>query len=143
MVDSLNAKVYLPGNHQTAADYRIDKALAQIDKNGIDPDGKQRKKLEGSCKDFESVLVGQMFAAMRKTIGKNELDDGGMGEEIFTGMLDTETAKGFSSKGGFGMWKPLYGQMLEQFARSGQATDVKTPILPVEIKPPEVDMKLP
>ena len=142
MVDNINTKVYI-GAHQISSDYSIDKATAQIEKNGTDPDGKQRKKLENSCKEFESVLVGQMFAAMRKTIGKNEMNDGGMGEEIFTGMMDTETAKNFSSSGGFGIWKPLYGQMLEQLSRSANPSEVKIPAVPAQVDTPDIDTKLP
>jgi flagellar protein FlgJ len=49
--------------------------------------------LKMASKEFAAVFIGQMFSEMSKTVGKSELMNGGVGEEVFRGMLDQEYAR--------------------------------------------------
>lgn len=57
---------------------------------------KELKKLEGACKDFESIFVFQMMKEMKKTVHKNALNHGGFAEDVFSDMLDQERSKGMN-----------------------------------------------
>lgn len=49
-------------------------------------------RLQQSTRDLEGVFVEQMFKAMRETVPRDGLVDGGTGEEMFTAMLDQKMA---------------------------------------------------
>ncbi len=49
-------------------------------------------RLKDSAGKLEGVFVEQLFKAMRDTVPKDGLTDGGQGEEIFNGMLDQKFA---------------------------------------------------
>ncbi|PCJ59669.1 MAG: hypothetical protein COA79_09705 [Planctomycetota bacterium] len=50
-------------------------------------------RAEEKLGEFQGLLVNMMLSSMRATIPKNELTNGGQGEEIFQQMLDTEYSK--------------------------------------------------
>lgn len=72
---------------------------------------KKDLKLLKLSKELESIFVGQMLKAMRKTVEKTDLMNGGTGEEIFTEMLDTEYSGAMSSNTGFGLAEQIYRQL--------------------------------
>ena len=82
--------------------------LTARDTTGLSPLEAQR--LEKACAEFESLFINLVMKQMRKTVTKSGLIDGGMGEEIFTGMLDEEIAKQMASRHGLG----LRGALIEQ-----------------------------
>lgn len=53
--------------------------------------------------DFESLFSSMMLRAMRKTVGENSLIPIGMGEKIYTEMLDDEYAKMMSTSSTLGL----------------------------------------
>lgn len=76
----------------------------------------EKERLKELCKDFESIFVHQMMKAMRKTIDKEDsLIDGGMGEEIFQDMLDSEYSKEASKTKSLGLSDMLYRQLSKSF----------------------------
>ena len=89
---------------QTAASGQIDKT-----RGGDDP-----KRMEKTCKDFESLFVNYLMKEMRNTIPENELFGGGSAEKIYTTMLDGEVAKHVSRHGGIGLANILYDQMAQK-----------------------------
>jgi flagellar protein FlgJ len=76
-------------------------------------------KLRAAHKDFEAFFVGMLLTEMKKTVKKNEMFDGGRGEEIFEKRLTDEQAKLLVSRGdGFGI-----ARMMDQgYLRSLGAT---------------------
>jgi murein DD-endopeptidase MepM/ murein hydrolase activator NlpD len=78
-------------------------------KAGLSP--REAKRLEAACAEFESLLINLVMKQMRKTVTKSGLIDGGMGEEIFTGMMDEEIAKQMSSRQGLGLRVALMEQL--------------------------------
>ncbi|HNW91404.1 MAG TPA: rod-binding protein [bacterium] len=76
----------------------------------------QEEQLREAAQGLEALLVNQMFSAMRKTVPKDEMMDGGMGEEIFRGMLDQEYATQLSQKGELGLGEIIFRQMRQYIA---------------------------
>lgn len=74
---------------------------------------KEETKLYDSCVEMESLLWKQMLNAMKKTINKTKLIDGGQTEEIFTDFLYDEyasnMAKSSNSKISETLFRQLYG----------------------------------
>jgi len=70
----------------------------------------EKKRLEEACAEFESLFVNLLMKQMRKTVPTSGLVSGGMGEEIFTGMLDEEISRQMAHTQGTG----LRGALLEQ-----------------------------
>jgi Rod binding domain-containing protein len=69
-----------------------------------------RKAIEKTSKDFESVLLYQMLAEMRRSV-----DDAGLledsGNEQVQSMFWYGMAQELSAKGGLGLWRQLSRQM--------------------------------
>jgi Rod binding domain-containing protein len=64
-------------------------------------------RLEGACRDFESLFLSHMLKEMRTTIPKSGFMDGGHAEELFTSMLDGELAQKIAQHGGIGLTQNL------------------------------------
>ncbi len=64
-----------------------------------------------ACVDFESLFVKQMLSAMRETVPKDGLLDGGMGRDIFEDMLYDEYAKKMAQTASFGLADTIYLQI--------------------------------
>ncbi len=61
--------------------------------------------------EMESLLVGNMLKAMRKTVPKNEWLHGGQAEEIFEDMLYDEYAMTLSRNSNLGIARMIYDQL--------------------------------
>ena len=77
---------------------------------------RQERDLREAAQGLEALLVNQMFSAMRKSVPKSEMLDGGMGEEIFRGMLDQEYSTMMSKTGSLGLADLIYNQMHDYIA---------------------------
>lgn len=71
----------------------------------------ESKRLEKACEEFEALFMTKMFASMRQATQDSGLVKKGMGEEIFTEMMDAEIAKQSSQGQGMGLSKMLYESM--------------------------------
>ena len=83
-------------------------------------------KLWKAAQDFESVFMFQVLKQMRSTIHTEGLMHGGVGEEIFTGLMDEELAKHMAGRGGAGIAKMMFSQLSRRFgikeAGEGEST---------------------
>jgi Rod binding domain-containing protein len=70
----------------------------------------EREKLKDACNDFEAIFIKQMLNAMRKTVHKTGLMEGGMAEDIFEDMLHDEYSQVMAKSGGFGVADMLFRQ---------------------------------
>jgi peptidoglycan hydrolase FlgJ len=77
----------------------------------------EEARLRQAAKDLEGVFVGELFKAMRETIPEGGLTDGGMGEEMFTSMLDQHIAPQVSRS-----WQRSIGDALYQQLRGALNT---------------------
>lgn len=54
--------------------------------------GGEAARLRETAKQLEAIFVEQLFKAMRETVPEGGMVDGGSGEEIFSGLLDSHLA---------------------------------------------------
>lgn len=81
---------------------------SQAKKPAIEKNGELFK----ACQDFEALFIKQMLDAMRKTVNKSDdLLKGGMGQDIFEGMLYDEYAKKMAETAQFGLAEMIYRQV--------------------------------
>jgi peptidoglycan hydrolase FlgJ len=94
-------------------------SIDPIRATSVSPKDPQEEKLRKVARDLEGVFVTELFKAMRETVPEGGALSGGMGEEMFTSMMDQHlaplTAEGW--KGGIG--DALYRQL--RGAIDGQA----------------------
>lgn len=85
---------------QGATDAEIEREVtARVDKEKA-----KHARLREAHRDFEAFFVGMLITEMKKTVKKNDMFDGGRGEEIFEKRLTDEQAKLLVSRGdGFGI----------------------------------------
>ena len=74
----------------------------------------QETALDQACRDFESVFINYMLQQMRRTIPQDGLFNGGQAEQIYTSMLDSETARSISNQRGLGLADLLRHQLSAQ-----------------------------
>lgn len=88
---------------------------SKIGKSKLSP---QDEKIKKTAKDFESLLIGEIFKVMRKSIHKTELDKAGFGEKIFESMLDGEMSKNLAQRDMLGISKMLEKELLRKAGRA-------------------------
>lgn len=67
----------------------------------------EERRLRSACRDLEALFIQQLLSAMRRTVPKSGLIDGGRAEEIATSMLDAELSKSMAGAGGLGLAEVL------------------------------------
>ncbi len=78
---------------------RTEKEIDSLNKNAEVQS--ENEKLKALTEEFTSILMKQMFKAMRKTIPENKMLDGGFAEDVFTDMLDDEISTLGAKRDGF------------------------------------------
>lgn len=66
------------------------------------------------CQDFESLMVEQMYKAMRQTIPENDFLPRNLAQDVFEGMLDQELAQKTSALDSLGLGRMLYQDLIQQ-----------------------------
>lgn len=80
---------------------------AQGDEN-LTPD---QRKLKEACREFESILLGQILSLMRaSTLAKDPLDKGGA-MDIMHSMQDSEMARSMTRGRGLGLTDSIYREL--------------------------------
>ena len=87
---------------------RLLQGSGKIDSKTMNP---RQKKLYDTCLDMEGLLWKQVLGAMRKTVGKHKLIDGGKGEEIFNDFLYDEYADMMAKHGSSKVAETMYNQL--------------------------------
>jgi len=64
-----------------------------------------------ACEDFESILIKQMLDAMRKTVPKDGLLDGGIGKDLYEDMLYDKYAEQMTRTSQLGLARMIYEQV--------------------------------
>jgi flagellar protein FlgJ len=75
------------------------------------PSSPQQKKLMGACKEFESVMLSQVFKQMRQSVQTSDPLNQGSANKTFQDMLDDETSKNMAKGGGIGLAESIYRQL--------------------------------
>ncbi len=74
-------------------------------------------RLKAACQNMEALFIHRLLTEMRKSVVKSGLIDGGRAEEIYTSLMDAQTATHMAQSGSLG----LSSMLLEQLSRSGMA----------------------
>ena len=85
--------------------------LGDAEKNKI-KDIKQIKELAG---EFESIFTELVLKSMRNSVQKGGLIDGGNGEDIFKGMLDSEYSKAMADQRSSGIADSIEKHLLQAY----------------------------
>lgn len=79
----------------------------------VNKKAKDLESLRQSCREFETIYVMEMYKAMRKTVPEDGLFEKNVSTEIYTEMLDMETAKATTKGKGLGIAEAMYKQMAD------------------------------
>ena len=95
------------------------------------PQTDQAAELRKAAEDFEAVFLFQMMKQMRSGMQKEDMFHGGMGEDVFTEMLDEEFSKKMAGRGSVGIADMLYKQLSRQYGieetKPGQVSALPLP----------------
>ncbi|MEN6306225.1 MAG: hypothetical protein ABFD91_00590 [Anaerohalosphaeraceae bacterium] len=76
------------------------------------------EKMEEIARQFEGVLLHQMFKQAQQTIDQMDTEDDeeseDAGNEQIQSLYWSQMADVVSEQGGMGLWKPLYQQIMQQ-----------------------------
>ncbi|MFW5962062.1 MAG: rod-binding protein [bacterium] len=75
----------------------------------------KNKRLKKTSEEFTSILLNQMFKAMRKTVPDGGFIKKGFAEEVFTDMMDNTMSEQGVQQSGF---KALSNSLYEQLKRN-------------------------
>ncbi len=89
--------------------------ISRIEPASINPSKRiDETQLRRVCLEFESIFIQTMMKAMRNTIPQTTFFGKQWGKEIFESLFDAEICKMVSQKGGLGLGKILYEQMIQK-----------------------------
>lgn len=77
-----------------------------------EPPRREDAELKALSRQFESLLVGQMVSAMRKTVTRQGLIPESNAEKIYRSMLDQQYSERIAEGEGMGLSKLIYEQLL-------------------------------
>ena len=97
-------------------------ALAETERKLTGAQERELKKLREASQDFEAIFIKQMLDAMRKTVPKGGIIDGGMAEEIFEDLLYEERAKIMAKTGSLGLADMIFNKYKDSI--SGQPMEL-------------------
>lgn len=94
-------------------DFKIDPRIlaSNVTKPGVDQKTRNLESLRESSREFETIFVMEMFKAMRKAVPEGGLFEKSMASDMFTEMLDMETAREATRGQGLGIGEAMYKQM--------------------------------
>ncbi len=84
-----------------------------VSPNRSDKKERQLASLRQSSQDFETLLVNEMYKAMRKAVPEGGLFKKDSATEMFQEMMDMETAKATAQTSNLGIADAIYNQMAE------------------------------
>ena len=99
------------------------------------PDSKDAQ-LRRAARDLEGVFVAELFKAMRETVPENSLFDGGAGEQMFTGMMDSHLAAQVPEGWNNGLGEALYRQLRAALTGGAEAAAATTDLTPAPTPTP-------
>jgi flagellar protein FlgJ len=81
------------------------------------------EKLRRAAQELESVVIGQLLGAMRRTVPEGGLFEKSAANDIFQSLLDTELARATAEKSPFGLAEALERSLADRFKETPPATE--------------------
>lgn len=97
---------------------------------GVAKGGKDANKIRKLAEDFEAVFIETLVSAMRKTVDKSGLIDGGNAEDIYRSMLDSEYSKLMAAQRSTGLATAIESYMMETQRGAGAKAGAKREAMP-------------
>ena len=94
--------------------------------SGPVPPEAEDQRLTKVARQLEGVFVQQLFKAMRETVPKDGLTDGGAGEDMFTGLLDEQMAEAVPGEWEHGVGEALVRQLRRALAAQSSPPQTDT-----------------
>ena len=91
-----------------------------------------RKKLEKACSEFEAIFIQQMLQSMRKTVVSSGLLENGLGKGIYESLFDQQLSQCLSKRGGLGIGRMIYDQIVRQEEKKSPVDLQRTGSLPIQ-----------
>ncbi len=79
----------------------------------------EEQKLRRAAAEMEGVFLGELLKALRETVPKDGVIDGGSAESIFTGMMDAHLAGIAAARQGQGLGEALFRQLRALLPEAG------------------------
>jgi Rod binding domain-containing protein len=109
------SKYYIEGENfmKIDNDFSVNKIGWLIEDNSqFKISNEDNDELKKVVNDFTSILMKQMFKSMRDTINESNFINGGLAEDIFTDMLDSEiSSQGAAQQGFNSLGRLLYEEL--------------------------------
>lgn len=90
----------------------------------VKPGASQEELHEKFTQFVGETFYGQMFKAMRSTVGKPAYFNGGRAEEVFQGQLDQTMAQSLTKSTADTFTEPMFERQFPQFARPDEASNL-------------------
>lgn len=87
------------------------------------------KQLQDVANMYEKHFLREMLKSMRSTVQESGFIQTNHAEKIFRGQLDEEYVEKWGEKGGIGLSKLIYDQLIEKF---GVQLGIQTPVAPIK-----------
>lgn len=99
----------------------------------------KKMRLRQATREFESFFMLHMLQAMRQTIPKSELLEGGLGQDTYTSMFDEELARKVAGSSPDSLSEMLYKSLEKHLDATESVSQSKTPAAETDLqKSPEV-----
>lgn len=85
------------------------------------PQGGDEQRLRRAAAEMEGVFLGELMKALRETVPKGGVIDGGSAESIFTEMMDAHLASVAAVRQGKGLGEALFRQLSTLLPATGPA----------------------
>jgi peptidoglycan hydrolase FlgJ len=85
----------------------------------VAPAADERARLRTLARQLEGVFVAQLFKAMRESVPRGGLTDGGSGGEMFTAMLDEKVADQAAARMNDHLGEALVRQLAHRLSAAG------------------------
>ena len=122
LMGKVNASGMVQGQAQLEGLTRASESVAKGDKDA--------SKIRKLAEDFESVFLETLVSAMRKTVDKSGLIDGGNAEDIYRSMLDSEYSKLMAAQRSTGLATAIESYMLETKRSASAKAGTKLEAMP-------------
>ncbi len=109
---------------QAQIESQIQKVEKLRSQSTLDPSaskGESREEAEKAARDFEAIMVKQMFSAMWATVPKGGLLSGSREEEHYQEMLQDSLAKEFAKGEGMGIRDVIMRELLKKNAYKSES----------------------
>src|ERR1700748_273304 len=98
----------------TSIQSRIDASGVPLEKLAANPNVSQQDKVKEAARQFEAVLLRQIFSEARKSVLSNDSSDDPTVTGIYNDMINNQLADCVSKSGSFGLAKSLQTQLARQ-----------------------------